>query len=230
MLYKLFGINAELLIDHSWGWEPCTMQSIKSYKPQSNSISSGQVLHCSYDYEKTKLIVKEMAELLSLELVSKKLVTNQLVLTIGYDADNLKINNSYNGEITTDYYGRQVPKHAHGTINLSHQTSSTKIILENAIKLFERIINKNLLIRRINITANNVINEQEIITNEQLDLFTNYDLIMQEHEKEQKEKELQKAILNLKQKYGKNSIVKGMNFLQGATTLERNNQIGGHKS
>ena len=233
LLYKLFGINAELLIDHSWGWEPCTMKSIKSYKPKSNSISSGQVLHCPYDYEKTKIIIKEMAELLSLDLVSKNLVTSQLVLTIGYDIDNLKnfqISNSYNGEITTDHYGRKVPKHAHGSIKLDHQTSSTQIILDNIITLYEKIINKKLLVRRVTITANNVCNEQESKSNEQLDLFTNYEKINQKRQKEKQEKELQKAIIKIKSKYGKSAILKGMNFVPGATTIERNNQIGGHKS
>ena len=165
LLYKLFGVNAELLIDHAWGWEPCTLKEIKAYKPSSNSISSGQVLHCPYNYEKTKLIFKEMAELLSLDLVEKQLVTDQIVLDIGYDIDNLinpEISKDYKGEITLDRYGRKVPKHAHGTINLEHHTSSTKIIIDAVIKLYDRIINDKLLTRRLNITANNVINENEI--------------------------------------------------------------------
>ena len=235
LLYKLFGINAELLIDHSWGWESATIKSIKEYKPISNSISSGQVLHCPYNYENTKLIVKEITELLTLDLVEKNLVTDQIVLTIGYDIDNLidpNLKKYYNGEITTDRYGRKIPKHAHGTINLDHKTSSTKIIMEAAINLYERIINKNLLTRRINITANNVacetsLKKEEIY--EQIDLFTDYEEVNKRRKKEQSEKEIQKAMINIKRKYGKNAIIKGMNLQIGATTIERNGQIGGHK-
>ena len=178
LLYKLFGINAELLIDHAWGYEPVTIESIKAYRPASNSICSGQVLHCPYNYEDTKVIVKEMAELLTLDLVEKNLVTNQIVLTIGYDVENITNRNiSYNGEVTTDRYGRKIPKHAHGTINLDHQTSSTKIIMDATMKLYERIINKNLIVRRINITANNVISVRVAENRkvfEQIDLFTDY--------------------------------------------------------
>lgn len=221
LLYKLFGINAELLIDHSWGWEPVTIKDVKSYKPETNSISSGQVLHCPYNYEKTKLIVKEMTELLTLELVEKNLVTNQMVLTIGYDIDNLinpSIRELYKGEVTIDRYGRKVPKHAHGTINLDHKTSSTKIIMEAVMTLFQRIVNDKLLVRRINITANNVVNEQEAINEqsfEQIDLFTNYEEINKKREKEIAEREIQKAMLNIKRKYGKNAIIKGMNLEEG---------------
>lgn len=234
LLYKLFGINAELLIDHAWGWEPCTIKDIKEYKPQSSSISSGQVLHCPYDYEKTKLIVREMTELLTLELVEKRLVTSQLVLTIGYDIDNLtnlEIRNSYNGEITEDRYGRKIPKHAHGTINLDHKTSSTKIIMKAVMELYERIINKKLLTRRINIVANDIIDENEVKekTYEQIDLFTNYEEVEKKKEKEQMEKEIQKAMIDIKKKYGKNAILKGMNFEEGGTTRQRNGQIGGHR-
>ncbi len=180
LLYKLFGINAELLIDHAWGYEPCTMKDVKKFKPASNSLSSGQVLHCPYNYKQTKLIVKEMTDLLVLDLVDKNLVTNQLVLTIGYDIENLtntSIKNSYNGEITTDRYGRKIPKHSHGTINLKERTSSTKIIIEAIEELYEKIINKKLLVRRINVVANNVINENEIeneTKNEQMSLFVDY--------------------------------------------------------
>ena len=235
LLYKLFGVNAELLIDHSWGWECVTIESIKAYKPTSNSISSGQVLHCPYNYEKTKLIVKEMTELLTLDLVKKNLVTNQIVLTIGYDIDNLtvpSISKFYNGEITIDRYGRKIPKHAHGTINLDHKTSSTKIIMEAAMNLYERIINDKLLVRRINITANNVINEADVKEEqnyEQIDLFVDYEEVNKKREKEKAEKEIQKAMLNIKKKYGKNAILKGMNLQEGGTTIERNSQIGGHK-
>lgn len=232
-LYKLFGINAELLIDHSWGYEPCTIESIKSYKPNTKSISSGQVLHCPYNYDKTKLIIKEMTELLVLDLVDKHLVTNQIVLTVGYDIDN--INNkdiNYTGEITIDRYGRKIPKHAHGTINLEHKTSSTKIITEAVMKLYDRIIDKRLLTRRINITANNVIDEEKAEREdryEQIDLFNNYKEVEANKNKEKKERNLQRSILDIKKKYGKNAILKGMNFEDGATTIERNEEVGGHK-
>lgn len=234
LLYKLFGVNAELLIDHSWGWEPVTMKDVKAYKPMSNSISSGQVLHCPYNYEDTKLIVKEMTELLTLDLVEKNLVTRQLVLTIGYDIDNLtnpEISKQYKGEVTTDWYGRSVPKHAHGTVNLEHKTASTKIITKAVMELYDRIINKNLLTRRINITANDIvtlssINEEKF---EQMDLFVDYKEVEKNKEKEIKEREMQKAMLNIKKRYGKNAIIKGMNLQEAGTTIERNGQIGGHK-
>ncbi len=234
LLYNLFGVNAELLIDHSWGWECTTLESIKAYKPMSNSICSGQVLHCPYNYEKTKLIVKEMTELLTLDLVKKNLVTNQVVLDIGYDIENLTlptISEVYNGEITVDRYGRKVPKHAHGTINLNHQTSSTKIIMEAVMELYERIMNNKLLVRRVNITANNVINVSEVKEKdfEQIDLFVDYKEIKQKEKKEQDERKIQKAMIDIKGKYGKNAIIKGMNLQEGGTTIERNGQIGGHK-
>ena len=235
LLYKLFGINAELLIDHAWGYEPCTIESIKSYKPVMNSISSGQVLHCPYNYEDTKLIVKEMTELLSLDLVKKGLVTSKLVLTIGYDIDNLtnpEISQNYNGDITIDRYGRKVPKHAHGTINIDHKTASTKIITNAVMQLYERIMNKELLTRRINITAADVVNEEDyknIKEYEQMDMFVNYNELEKQRLKEKSEKSLQKAVINIKSKYGKNAILKGMNFIEGGTTIERNGQIGGHK-
>ena len=205
LLYKLFGINAELLIDHAWGYEPVTIENIKAYKPASNSICSGQVLHCPYNYEDTKVIVKEMTELLTLDLVEKNLVTNQIVLTIGYDVENITNRNiSYNGEVTTDRYGRKIPKHAHGTINLDHQTSSTKIIMDATMKLYERIINKNLIVRRINITVNNVIsvrNAENKKTFEQIDLFTDYHKKEKEQQEEKKERNLQKAEQRTLQKY-----------------------------
>lgn len=235
LLYKLFGINAELLIDHAWGYEPCTIESIKSYKPVMNSISSGQVLHCPYNYEDTKLIVKEMTELLSLDLVKKGLVTSKLVLTIGYDIDNLtnpEISQNYNGDITIDRYGRKVPKHAHGTINIDHKTASTKIITNAVMELYERIMNKELLTRRINITAADVVNEDDyknIKEYEQMDMFVDYNELEKQRLKEKSEKSLQKAVINIKSKYGKNAILKGMNFIEGGTTIERNGQIGGHK-
>ncbi|MBR3152658.1 MAG: DNA methylase [Clostridia bacterium] len=234
LLYRLFGVNAELLIDHSWGWEPVTLQDIKAFKPSTKSITSGQVLHCPYDYEKTKLIVKEMTELLSLDLVEKNLLTSQIVLTIGYDIDNLidpSIRNYYKGEVTIDRYGRKVPKHAHGTINLDHKTSSTKLILEAVMELYDRIINDKLLVRRINICANNVVNEKDVKDKpfEQINLFTNYDDIKRQREHEKSEKEIQIAMLKIKRRYGKNAIIKGMNLQEGGTTIERNGQIGGHR-
>lgn len=239
LLYKLFGINAELLIDHAWGWEPCTIKDVKKYKPLRNTLGSGQVLHCAYDYKKTKLIIKEMADSLSLDLVSKHLVTDQIVLTIGYDIENITnedIISQYDGEIVTDNYGRKIPKHAHGTINLDHFTSSAKIIMENTTKLFERIINKNLLVKRINITASNVLNESESKKQkkfEQFDLFTNYNTFEEEKEKQKQteleENKLQHVLLDIKSKYGKNAILKGLNLSEGGTTIDRNKQIGGHR-
>lgn len=234
LLYKLFGVNAELLIDHAWGWESVTIESIKAYRPATNSICSGQVLHCPYNYENTKIIVKEMTELLALDLVEKGLVTNQIVLEVGYDVDNLKnqaISSLYNGEITTDKYGRKVPKHAHGTINIDHQTASSKVLTGYIIKLYEQIVNKQLLVRRINITVNNVVNENMLKTSdyEQINLFVDYAEVNEKRKKEEAEKEIQKAMIGIKSKYGKNAILKGMNLQKEGTTIERNRQIGGHK-
>ncbi|MFV0353409.1 MAG: DNA methylase [Oscillospiraceae bacterium] len=238
MLYKLFGINAELLIDHAWGWEPCRMKDIKAYKPSTNSIGSGQVLQSPYTFDKARLIVREMTDLLVLDLVDKGLVTNQLVLTVGYDIDNLKDperKKSYRGAVTTDYYGRRVPKHAHGSINLGAHTSSTKQMLEAVLELYDGIVDKNLLARRVNITANNVVSETAVTSpdTEQMDLFTDYEAEKAkkaENEAElAREKKRQKAILTIQKKYGKNAILKGSDFEEGAMTIERNNQIGGHK-
>ena len=240
LLYKLFGINAELLIDHAWGFEPCTMAEVKAYKPDSNSIGSGQVLQSPYTYEKAKLIVREMTDLLVLDLVEKSLVTDQMVLTVGYDIENLsnpEIRKKYRGPVTTDYYGRQVPKHAHGTANLTRQTSSTQLIIEAMMDLYNRIVDKNLLVRRINVTANHVVDEKTASQKEayeQLDLFTNYEEQQKEKEEQEailsKEKKMQQAILSIKKKYGKNAIIKGTNLEEGAMTVERNKQIGGHKA
>jgi DNA polymerase V len=239
LLYKLFGINAELLIDHAWGYEPCTMADIKAYKPSSNSIGSGQVLHCPYDFDKARLIVREMTDLLVLDLVDKGLVTDQIVLTVGYDIENLNSSEKrkkYKGAVTTDHYGRKIPKHAHGTANLGQQTSSTKLIIDAVMELYDRIVNKNLLIRRINLVANHVVDESSVPKKafEQLDLFTDYDVLQKERENEEKarssEKQIQQAMLDIKKKFGKNAIMKGMNLEEGATTIERNNQIGGHKA
>ncbi len=240
LLYKLFGINAELLIDHAWGWEPCTIADVKAYKPSTNSIGSGQVLHCAYTFDNAKLIVREMTDLLVLDLVDKRLVTDQLVLTVGYDIENLmmpEIKKLYNGPITTDHYGRSIPKSAHGTVNLGRQTSSTKLIMNAITELFERIVDKNLLVRRVNISANHVVDESAIQKKdniEQLDLFTDYVAVQAKKEEEEaeleREKKMQKAMLEIKKKYGKNAILKGMNLEEGATTLDRNKQIGGHKA
>lgn len=240
LLYKLFGVNAELLIDHAWGWEPCTIADIKAYKPSSSSIGSSQVLQCPYDFEKGKLVVREMTELLVLDLVDKSLVTDQMVLTVGYDIENLaqsEIRKKYKGEVTTDRYGRKTPKHAHGTTNLKVQTSSTKLIVDAVLELYDRIVDKNLLVRRMNITANHVVDEalvKKTETFEQLDLFTDYEAESekrkQEEQKLEREKRIQLAMLDIKKKYGKNAILKGTNLVEGATTLERNKQIGGHKA
>lgn len=238
LLYKLFGVNAELLIDHAWGWEPTTIEDVKAYKPERNSISSGQVLHSPYKYEKAKLIVREMIDLLSLDLTDKHLVTKQLVLDIGYDIENLNnptIRRLYDGEITIDSYGREVPKHSHGTINLDYNTSSTKVLSKKCLELFDRIVNKNLLIRKINITACNVINENKVkneVIFEQLNLFcstNDSEQNIEEKKKQEEDNKLQHTLINIKNKYGKNSILKGMNLEEGATTIDRNNQVGGHK-
>ena len=238
LLYKLFGVNAELLIDHAWGWEPTTIEDVKAYKPERNSISSGQVLHSPYKYEKAKLIVREMIDLLSLDLTDKHLVTKQLVLDIGYDIENLTnptIRRLYDGEITIDSYGREVPKHSHGTINLDYNTSSTKVLSKKCLELFDRIVNKNLLIRKINITACNVINENKAkneVVVEQLNLFcstNDSEQNIEEKKKQEEDNKLQHTLINIKNKYGKNSILKGMNLEEGATTIDRNNQVGGHK-
>ncbi len=240
LLYNMFGVNAELLIDHAWGWEPTTIDLIKSYKPETNSMSSGQVLQCPYDAEKGKLIVQEMTDLLVLDLVEKKLVTDQIVLTIGYDIDNLtdeEIRSSYKGEVTTDHYGRKIPKHAHGTVNLKQQTSSTQLITEAVMELYDQIINPKLLIRRVTVVANHLADETQIQKSEQfeqLDLFTDYAALEKEKKEEEerlsKERRLQEVMLSVKKKYGKNALLKGMNLQEGATTMERNRQIGGHKA
>ncbi len=253
LLYKSLGINAELLIDHAWGWEPTEIATIKSYRPENNSISSGQVLMEPYDTEHGKLIVREMTELLVLDLVRKNLVTKQIVLTISYDRESLKLEyqgrtpkessylvaktgKQYTGEVTQDYYGRLAPKHAHGSENLDKYTSSTKKIMEAMMRLYDRIIDDDLLIRRVNVVAAGVIRESEIPPEEpeQLDLFTDYNALEKEREaekiSEEKERKLQQATLLLQEKFGKNAVLKGMNLSEGATTIMRNGQIGGHKA
>lgn len=236
LLRRMFGKNTELLIDHAWGWEPVTITDIKNYKPDNNSIGSGQVLHCGTDYNKTKIIVREMTEMLVLDLVSKNLVTDQIILTIGYDRENLidpvRMRN-YKGEYSIDQYGRKIPKHTHGTINLDSYTSSTNVIVRAVLDLFNRIVDENLLVRRINMSANHVINEKEAKQDryEQLNLF---DMITEKENVDQeqlkKEKDIQKAVLDIKKKFGKNAILKGMSLQEGATAIDRNNQIGGHKA
>jgi len=240
-LYGMFGVNAELLIDHAWGWEPCDMASIKAYRPEVNSLSNGQVFSCAYSAKKARVVAQEMADAAALNLVDKHLVTNQLVLTVGYDVENLinpDIVAQYHGEIHTDYYGRRVPKHAHGTFNLQQYTSSSRLMTEAVTTIFDRVVNKNLLIRRLNLSINHVINEHSIKPTSsqpiQLDLFTDYDAQHEQcqviEKKRVKERKMQEVLLDIKKKYGKNAILRGLNFAEGATARERNQQIGGHKA
>lgn len=238
LLYKLFGINAELLIDHAWGWEPCTIGDIKAYKPESSSVGSGQVLQCPYDFQKARLVVQEMTDLLVLDLVEKRLVTDQIVLTVGYDIENVKNprpGGAYQGEITMDRYGRKVPRHAHGTANLGRQTSSTRLVTEAVMGLYDRIVDRKLLVRRINMAANHVVGEEASGSEAygQMNLFSDYGLASDVREEEaalEREKKMQLAMLEIKKKFGKNAILKGMNLEEGAMTRERNRQIGGHKA
>lgn len=239
LLYKIFGVNAELLIDHSWGWECATIKSIKECKPENRSLCSGQVLHCPYDYDQTKLIIKEMADEITLDMVEKHFVTDMLVLTIEYDIENLKnakYSKFYNGEIKEDRYGRRVPKPAHGTFRLENKTFSTRIISNGFVQLFDRIINKNLLVRKIYLTVGNLTDENElkkVEKYEQVNLFTNYGELAKKEEEEkiklEKEHKIQSAIIGIKNKYGKNAIIKGMDLEESATTIQRNGQIGGHQ-
>ncbi len=239
-LYQIFGVNAELIIDHAWGYEPCTLKDVKNYKPSTTSLSEGQVLKEPYSFNKTKLIVREMAETLTLSMVKKGYVTDTIVLTIGYDVSNLKshkIMSMYTGVIEKDRYGRSVPKSDRGTIRINHKTSSTKIITDHLMKLFDKIANPILLVRRINIAVCDLSREEEVKENKiykQFDLFGNqeeYDENMKiKKEFEEKEKNIQKTLIELKEKYGKNSILKGMDLEEGATAIERNKEIGGHRS
>ena len=240
LLYRLFGVNAELLIDHAWGWEPCTMEAVKAYRPATNSFSNGQVLQEPYNWKKARVVVREMAENMALELVSKRLVTDQLVLTVGFDRESLTnpdICGRYHGEVTTDYYGRQVPKHAHGTAGLSRQTSSTMLITEAVMELYDRIVDKDLLVRRLNLTVNHVVDERTAGSSrapQQLDLFTDYEALERQNKEQQaildKERRMQEAQLAIKRRFGKNAILRGLNFEEGATAKERNEQIGGHRA
>lgn len=238
LLYKVFGINAELIIDHAWGWEPVTVDIIKQYRPSTNSISSGQVLYCPYDFDKGRLIVREMTELLVLDLVRKRLVTKQIVLNIGYDRESLTGDRAqkYTGPVTMDHYGRKVPKHAHGTGNIDHYTSSTHTIMEAVLELYDRVVNRNLLIRRVNIAACNLISEDDVPEDKpmQLDMFTDYEAVDREKKAQQaaeeKERKLQRVTLAIQDRFGKNAMLKGMNLMEGGTTIDRNGQIGGHKA
>lgn len=242
LLYKMFGVNAELLIDHAWGFEPCRMEDIKAYKPENSSMGSGQVLQCAYDFQKAKLVLREMTEQLILELVDKGLVTDQMVLAVSFDRSSLanpEIRKIYKGEVSIDHHGREYPKHAHSSVNLGRKTASTKVIIHAVMELYDRIVDKNLLVRRINIAANHVVEEekaqaQETVTYEQMNLFTDYEALRRKQEEEKKalerERKLQQTMLDIKKKYGKNAILKGMNLEEGATARERNNQIGGHKA
>lgn len=241
LLYRLFGVNAELLIDHAWGYEPCTIDYVKAYKPETNSLSSGQVLQEPYTWAKARVVVQEMAEAASLDLLDKHLVTDQLVLTVGYDVESLTkpaIASKYHGEVNTDYYGRQVPKHAHGTASLDTYSSSKKKIRDAVMGLYDRIVNPDLLVRRLNLTTNHVISEEKAQSIRQqpveLDLFTDYEAIRKRKAKEgvalAKERKMQEAVLKIKKRFGKNALLTGLNFAEGATAKERNAQIGGHKA
>lgn len=239
LLYQLFGVNAELLIDHAWGWEPCTIADVKAYKPESNSIGSGQVLQCPYSAEKAALVLREMTDLLALELVDKGLVTDQIVLTVGYDAENLsrpELAKKYTGDVKEDRYGRRVPKHAHGTANLGRRTSSARLMTDAAMELYGRIVNKDLLVRRLCVTAAHVTDvkdEKPQETYEQLNLFTDYEAVQRQREQElrelDRERRMQQAVLDIKKKFGKNAILKGRDLEEGATARDRNRQIGGHR-
>ncbi len=236
LLYRLFGVNAELLIDHAWGYEPTEISDIREYVPENQSLGAGQVLHCPYDFEKARLIVREMTELLVLDLVDKGLMTNQIVLTVGYDIENLtnpEIRAKYVGPVSIDHYGRSVPKHAQGTTALGEYTSSTREIVTAMVELFDRIVNPDLLVRRVNICANNIKDEGLVVyksASTQLDLLSDYEAEEKEIEAKRKEKSIQKAMLDIKKQFGKNAILKGMNLEEGATTISRNGQIGGHKA
>lgn len=238
LLYRLFGINAELLIDHAWGYESCTMADIKSYKPESKSLSNGQVLKEPYTFEKARIVVMEMSDLLSLNLVRKKVLTNQLTLTIGYDAQSLiKEDIHYSGEVHLDHYGKAVPKHAHGTANLDIYCSSSKKITKAILALYDRIVDDELLIRRINICACNIVTEEQHKLNtapDQVSLFFDYDSFYKKRKRENeelnREKRMQEALIYIKSRFGNNAVIKAMDLQEGATTIERNGQIGGHRA
>ena len=236
LLYKLFGVNAELLIDHAWGWEPCTMAAIKSYRPRSNSFSSGQVLSEPYSFKKARVVMREMADAMALKLVSLRLVTSQVSIYVNYDSASLK-QGTYTGDIVGDYYGRDVPKPAHAGTNLPHPTSSARILTEVAMQLFDQCVNPKLLVRRLTIVVNQVIDENDSSVTHpvtQLDMFTDYEQVERDHKAEKnaldKERRMQEAVINIKRKFNKNAIFKGMDLEEGATARDRNSQIGGHKA
>ena len=240
LLYRLFGVNAELLIDHAWGWEPCTIAQVKAYRPEMNSFSSGQVLSCAYDARRARVVVQEMADGLALSLLGRRMVTSQVVLTLGYDRENLErpdIRGKYTGEVTNDWYGRPVPKHAHGTASLEHPTSFSGDIIRAVMALYDRIVNPDLLIRRLNLTVAHVVPEDLAVQQkepQQLDLFTDYEAERRQREQDEarrhKERRVEEARLAIKKRFGANAILKGLNFEEGATARERNGQIGGHKA
>ena len=239
LLYRLFGVNAELLIDHAWGWEPCTMDLIKQYRPENNSFSSGQVLMEPYDYEKASVVVREMIDAMALDLVDRKMVTDQVVLTINYDRTSLsdpEIKKKYKGPVTKDWYGRKVPKHAHGSENLDPPTSSGERLTEAVMNIYRRTVDPDLLIRRITIGVNHVIFEEDVKKDEfeQLSFFSDFDEDQvkrkEEEEKRKKERSLQEAMLSIRKRYGSGAVLKGLNLEEGATGLERNKQIGGHRA
>lgn len=240
LLYKLFGVNAELLIDHAWGWEPVTMSQVKSYRPETKSMSSGQVLQEPYTVDKARTVILEMADSVSFDLIEQGSMTDQLVLTIGYDVESLtndSISSLYRGQIKKDFYGRDVPAHSHGTINIGHPTSSSRILIEKTAELYDRIVNPNLLIRRLTLSVNHLMDEKKIDGYRyavQPDLFSDYDAIKRQHEEEEKEllkeRRRQQAMLDLRKKFGKNVVLRGLNYADGATQRERNQQIGGHKA
>ncbi len=235
LLYKLFGVNAELLIDHAWGWEPCTLAAIKAYRPRSNSFSSGQVLSEPYTFEKARVVMREMADAMALKLVSLRLVAHQVGIFVNYDAASLK-QGSYGGEMVSDYYGRPAPKPTHGGVLLPHPTSSARLITEAAMALFDQKVDSRLLVRRLTITVNQVVDEASVAAApaEQLDMFTDYEAVARQREIEQtalsKERRMQEAVLSIKRKFSKNAIFKGMDLEEGATARDRNRQIGGHKA
>ena len=238
VLYRLFGVNAELLIDHAWGWEPCTIKEIKAYQPETHSLSTGQVLPCAYNYQRARIVVQEMADQMALQLVDKHLVTDQLILTVCFDRESLE-NPSfhYEGEVAADYYGRKVPKPVHGSVNLGRQTSSSRLMIEGFLNIYDHIVNEELMVRRMYVVANHVVGENEAEKSEQqpvqLDMFTDYDALKEKERKEnealKKERKLQETILDIKKKFGKNALLKGLDFADGATARERNEQIGGHR-
>ncbi|RXI24591.1 MAG: DNA methylase [Candidatus Amulumruptor caecigallinarius] len=241
MLYKVFGINAELLIDHAWGYEPVTMELVKAYRPESRSLCSGQVLTCGYTAAKARTVALEMADSIALDLVGQHLLTDQIILSIGYDAASLTdpaIRAKYDGKISTDWYGRAVPQHSHGTANLPCPTSSGKLLSEAVGRLFDRIVHPDLLVRRLSLSINHLVSEhdaaQRPFKSEQLELFTDYDLLARQEEAHRrelaKERRCQEAVLSIKRKYGKNAILRGLNYAEGATQRDRNAQIGGHKA